>query len=163
MTFGVQVSNRQIAPKSCDVLVIGGGPAGLAAGIALRLRGLEVVVADALRPPIDKACGEGLMPDSRRELAGLGVEASGGQEFSGIHFANRTPSRADFVTAEFSRGKGIGIRRVDLHRRLIERAEEIGVRLHWESRVDLSGPQLTVGGEVRRYRYLVGADGESSR
>jgi len=148
--------------QHCDALIVGGGPAGLAAGIALRTRGLDVVVADALRPQIDKACGEGLMPDSRRELAALGVEPSGGREFSGIHFANRTRAHEDLVTAEFSGDKGIGIRRVDLHRQLIAKAEEIGVRLKWESRVDLR-PQVTVGGEVYQYRYLVGADGESSR
>jgi len=163
MTSGVRTSNRQIFPQSCDVLVVGGGPAGLAAGIALRQRGLDVVVADALLPPIDKACGEGLMPDSRRELAALGVELNSGREFSGIHFANRTRGREDLVTAEFPIGRGIGIRRVDLHRCLISRAEELGVRLQWGSRVDLSGPQVTVGGEVYAYRYLVGADGERSR
>ena len=48
----------------CDVLIAGGGPAGLAAAIALRQKGLDVLVADALCPPIDKACGEGLMPDA---------------------------------------------------------------------------------------------------
>jgi anaerobic glycerol-3-phosphate dehydrogenase len=46
----------------CDALIVGGGPAGLASAIALRQKGLDVLVADALRPPIDKACGEGLMP-----------------------------------------------------------------------------------------------------
>jgi hypothetical protein len=56
-----------------DVCVVGGGPAGLAAAIALRLRGLQVVVADGLRPPIDKACGEGLMPDALR-MQRLGIE-----------------------------------------------------------------------------------------
>ncbi len=50
----------------CDALIVGGGPAGLAAAIALRQKGLDVLVADALRPPIDKACGEGLMPDARK-------------------------------------------------------------------------------------------------
>ena len=47
-----------------DVFILGGGPAGLAAAIAARRRGLRVILADAERPPIDKACGEGLMPDS---------------------------------------------------------------------------------------------------
>ncbi len=48
-----------------DLLVIGGGPAGLAAAIAARREGLTVTVADAARPPSDKACGEGLMPQGR--------------------------------------------------------------------------------------------------
>ncbi|MGH9469745.1 MAG: NAD(P)-binding protein, partial [Terriglobia bacterium] len=41
---------------------MGGGPAGLAAAIAARRKGFHVVVADGGCPPIDKACGEGLLP-----------------------------------------------------------------------------------------------------
>jgi flavin-dependent dehydrogenase len=54
------------------VFVIGGGPAGLAAAIAARQRGFAVAVADGLEPPVDKACGEGLMPDTLRVLRELG-------------------------------------------------------------------------------------------
>ena len=60
--------------RATDVFVIGGGPAGLAAAIAARQRGLEVVVADGARPPIDKPCGEGLMPDTLAALAQLGID-----------------------------------------------------------------------------------------
>jgi 2-polyprenyl-6-methoxyphenol hydroxylase-like FAD-dependent oxidoreductase len=57
-----------------DVLVIGGGPAGLAAAIAARRKGFSVAVVDAAVPPIDKACGEGLMPDALSALAELGIQ-----------------------------------------------------------------------------------------
>jgi len=60
-------------PGKTEVFVVGGGPAGLAAAIAARQRGFEVVVADSAQPPIDKACGEGLMPDGVAALARLGV------------------------------------------------------------------------------------------
>ena len=52
--------------------VLGGGPAGLAAALALRQRGCSVALYDGQHPPIDKACGEGPMPESVRLLAGLG-------------------------------------------------------------------------------------------
>ena len=60
--------------NSTDVFVIGGGPAGLAAAIAARQKGLRVIVADGAEPPIDKACGEGLMPDGLAALGHLGIQ-----------------------------------------------------------------------------------------
>lgn len=65
-----------------DIFVVGGGPAGLAAAIAARLKGFDVVVADAAEPPIDKACGEGLMPDSLDALLRLGVAIDPEQSFA---------------------------------------------------------------------------------
>src|ERR1700684_2289177 len=113
----------------CYALIAGGGPAGLAAAIALRQKGLDVLVADALRPPIDKACGEGLMPDARKDLAALGIQvtAHDGAAFDGIAFlAGRHQ-----VAANFEHGSGIGIRRLRLHSLLLERCWQLGVRLAW--------------------------------
>ena len=56
--------------REAEVLVVGGGPAGLATAIAARLRGLEVDVLDRRSPPIDKPCGEGLMPSGRLKIGG---------------------------------------------------------------------------------------------
>jgi len=61
-----------------DVFVAGGGPAGLAAAIAARQQGFSVMVADSAIPPIDKACGEGLMPDGLDSLRQLGMTITGG-------------------------------------------------------------------------------------
>jgi flavin-dependent dehydrogenase len=150
----------------CDALIVGGGPAGLSAAIALRQAGLDVVVAESLAPPIDKACGEGLMPDSRRELAQLGLllDSRDGAEFGGIHFANRNSGREDCVTATFPHGKGLGVRRLHLHTRMIERAGALGVRLRWSTRVQLR-PNGAVELDGARWDFglLVGADGQSSR
>jgi menaquinone-9 beta-reductase len=146
----------------CDALIAGGGPAGLAAAIALRQKGLDVLVADALRPPIDKACGEGLMPDAQNDLAALGVQLTrqDGAVFDGIAFLSNRYQ----VAAHFEHGSGIGIRRVQLHSLLVARCRELGVRLAWGSRVCAAERQpLRLDGEACAYRYAIGADGQSSR
>ena len=42
--------------RETDIFIVGGGPVGLAAAIALRGQGFDVIVADSAQPPIDKAC-----------------------------------------------------------------------------------------------------------
>src|ERR1039458_288500 len=90
-----------------DVFVIGGGPAGLATAIAAAQRGLRVAVADAWGPGIDKACGEGLMPDSVEALGALGVTVprEAGHPFPGLRFLGSGIS----VDARFPSGTGLGV------------------------------------------------------
>lgn len=136
-----------------DVFVIGGGPAGLAAALAARSRGLSVVVADGNRPPIDKACGEGLMPDCRAAAARLGVQIPDrtGYRFRGIRFH----SERHTVEADFPEGQGLGVRRLALHTLMTEAAERAGVELRW-------GCPVTTLDRIDA-RWIVGADGSSSR
>ncbi len=146
---------------STEVLVLGGGPAGLSAGIALRGRGLEVTVVDALAPAIDKACGEGLMPGALAALERLGVRmtAADGMPFYGIRFVDEQRQ----AEARFLGAHGLGVRRLRLHERLRERAEACGVTLLWNTRCQPMGPgRAMVDGEELHYRWLVGADGQSS-
>jgi flavin-dependent dehydrogenase len=146
------------------VLIVGGGPAGLAAAIALRMKGADVLVADALKPPIDKACGEGLMPDTLRGLRALGVACGpeDGARFRGIRFENWTDTSPVSVSADFTASEGIGMRRTVLHTRLVDRAMELGVRLRWKTHVTLGG-SVMLDQEAITYRYLIGADGQSSK
>jgi flavin-dependent dehydrogenase len=136
-----------------DVFIVGGGPAGLAVAIAARRKGWSVVVADGNYPPIDKACGEGLMPDSRRAAAGIGIHIpdSLGFEFRGVRFHGAGRS----VEANFPSGRGIGVRRKRLHETLVETATQAGVELRW-------GAPVT-GIDNLRARWIVGADGAGSR
>jgi flavin-dependent dehydrogenase len=151
-------------PASTEVLIVGGGPAGLAAAIALRQRGIDCTVVEARAPAIDKACGEGLMPDSRDTLAQLGVTLTedDGHLFRGIRFED---SR-HHVDAHFPKGAGIGVRRPHLHSLLASRAEAAGVNLLWESHVVLPSDQNSqtahINGQPMQYRWLIGADGQAS-
>jgi flavin-dependent dehydrogenase len=70
-----------------DLLVVGGGPGGLATALHARRHGLSVIVAEPRPDPIDKACGEGLMPGGLAELASLGVDPAG-MPFRGIAYVS---------------------------------------------------------------------------
>ena len=65
--------NPPALPSSCDVLVIGAGPAGSACAQQLAAAGLHVLLADQHDFPRDKICGDGLIPDSHAALRRLGV------------------------------------------------------------------------------------------
>src|SRR5882762_8819527 len=131
--------------EDTDVLVIGGGPAGLAVAIAARMKGFNVTVADGAKPPIDKACGEGLMPSTVAALGELGVAIcpGDGQVFRGIRFIDAATS----AEASFSGASGVGVRRTVLHQRMVERAQECGITLLWNTPVaGLSSDGAIFGG-----------------
>ncbi len=145
-----------------DVCVVGGGPAGLAASIALARTGRSIVVVDHSLPPIDKACGEGLMPDSLAALQELGITIpyDAGYRFRGICFRDATCS----VAAEFPTGTGLGLRRTVLHSMLVQRAEEAGVKLLWGIHAAISADgNVAVNGQELRSEWVVAADGQNSR
>jgi menaquinone-9 beta-reductase len=149
-----------------DVFICGGGPAGLAAALSARQQGLAVLVADCFRPPIDKACGEGMMPDSLTALAKLGISLEGIETgvFRGIRFVEKDKS----AEALFPQGVGHGIRRILLHERLHQRAAELGVKFRWETQVmgvltGVDNDIVQTGSEQIRSRWIIGADGLNSR
>jgi menaquinone-9 beta-reductase len=148
--------------QDCDLFVIGGGPAGLATAIAARRKGFTVVVADGAVPPVDKPCGEGLMPHTVAALGELGVALSplSGFSFRGIQFVSNKVR----VSADFPVGQGIGIRRQSLHHTMMKEADRLGIQLLWKTAVkgvDRGEVQFASGSVVAR--WIVGADGSSSR
>ena len=147
--------------SATDLFIVGGGPAGLAAALAARRLGLEVTVADCSQPPVDKACGEGIMPDGVRaaRALGLALEDAGPRPFAGIRFAEGTES----VAARFPTGCGFGLRRTALHEFLIGHAHQAGVRLLWGARVtSLVNAGVWVDDRLVRARWVAGADGGNS-
>lgn len=149
-------------PARVEVFVAGGGPAGLAAAIAARQAGLDVTLADHAHPPIDKACGEGIMPDGLATLRELGIMIGpdATSPFRGIRFLDDR----HHVVAEFSHGVGYGIRRTALHQMLVERAQQLGVTLLWDTPITgLSDNVVNLSGKKLSYGWLICADGQNSR
>ncbi len=137
-----------------DLLIVGGGPVGLAAAIAARMRGFTVVVVEPRRGDIDKACGEGLMPGAVAALARLGVLPEG-RPLIGVGYRDATRQ----VDHRFRRGPGLGVRRTVLSAALWARALTLGVE-RVEARVrSLDQDESGVSVVGIRARYLLGADG----
>ena len=59
---------------SPDVLVVGGGPGGAAAGYWLARDGVETIVVEKKSYPRDKTCGDGLTPRAIRQLVDMGFD-----------------------------------------------------------------------------------------
>ncbi|MBU3749310.1 MAG: NAD(P)/FAD-dependent oxidoreductase [Mycobacterium sp.] len=137
-----------------DLLVAGGGPAGLATAIHAARAGLQTVVVDRRRGPIDKACGEGLMPHTVRQLEGIGVPLRG-KSFRGITYLD---SRRR-VQAHFKSGTGLGVRRTVLYEALYDTAAAAGVRVIQGEIGEVSQDATAVQCGELRARYLAAADG----
>lgn len=148
---------------STDVFVIGGGPAGLAAAIAARQQGLRVMVADGAMPPIDKACGEALMPDAiaALEQLGIAIPAADACPLRGVRFlGSELSAEASFPGNDC----GLSVRRTALHKIMIERSASLGVELLWQTTVaGISSCAVDLGERKIRTRWIVGADGVNSR
>lgn len=144
-----------------DALVVGGGPAGLAAAIGLAAAGRAVTVIEPRRGIIDKACGEGLMPGALAHLAALGVAPPPGVPFVGIRYQDAThPDR--HATGDLPH-PGLGVRCLALHRALTDRARALGVRWHHDrvEAIEQHATHVIAAGARTRLTapHLIAADG----
>jgi flavin-dependent dehydrogenase len=112
-----------------DIVVVGGGPAGLAVAIVAAEQGLSVIVIERRDCSPDKACGEGVLPPGVKALERLGVadrfDRSTSYPFAGIRFIQEDGSSAESQMPV----SGLGIRRTLLVDALAQRAEELGAVL----------------------------------
>lgn len=150
-----------------DVIVVGGGPAGLAAAVAAASRGLDVLVLERSALPSDKACGEGLLPAGVRALEALGartlLEASSVAPVRAVRWVDGAVA----AEARLPAPGGLGIRRTALSSALLARARATGaevreracVRAHRRAREQV---EVELEGGIERARLLVAADGLAS-
>ena len=114
------------APNLWDLVVVGGGPAGLAVAIVAAEQGFSVIVVERRDFPSDKACGEGVLPPGVKALERLGIrdrfDRTTSYPFNGIRFIQEDGSCAESPMPSI----GMGIRRTVLVEMLARRAEELG-------------------------------------
>jgi flavin-dependent dehydrogenase len=161
--------------SDCDVLVVGGGPAGLATVLELRRLGsLSVLVVE--RGGYDVArIGETLSPGAGTLLAHLGVptdlEADGHVRAYGTAAAWGRPalSTRDFLMTPYGTGWHLDRRRFDA--RLAEAAEQAGAAVWCRSRLrrmtdaaEGFAAEVEHDGEVHRLHpgFVVDATGKSA-
>ena len=142
-----------------DLIVVGGGPIGLATAIEARLAGLSVVVVEPRTGPIDKACGEGVMPGAVLALERIGVSPVG-HPIAGFSYLDGRRT----VEHRFATNSARGVRRTVLHGSLSRRAEHLGVEFvagkidsltQTTAGVQASGPAV----QPLSAKWLVGSDG----
>lgn len=141
-----------------DLVIAGGGPVGLVAALHAARAGLDVVVREPRRPPVDKACGEGLMPGAVAALAEVGVDPPG-VAITGIRYVDDRES----AVAEFRHGPGRGVRRTALSGALWDAVTAAGVEVVARpvEAVEQHDDHVLVDGEPAG--HLIAADGLHSR
>ena len=156
--------------EDVDALIIGGGPGGLAAGIVLARAGVQTLLCERASFPVDKACGEGVMPTGWSYLRRLGVapflDEQNSMPIAGIRYIS--PS-GRVAAAPFAEGPGRGIRRASLSAALWQVADgEPMLHIEQQTRAEplrrIDGRVVVrVGRRPVHVRLLIGADGRHSR
>jgi menaquinone-9 beta-reductase len=154
-------------PDATDVVVVGAGPAGIAAALSLQRCGRSVVVIDKATFPRDKCCGDGLTTLALRELEALGLHPDDVEGWFDVGAAwLRSPSGREVVVPLPEHGRYAAVApRFDLDRALVDLARRAGITVldgHGFDRLATTNDHVDVtvdGVGVMRCRYVVAADG----
>lgn len=152
-----------------DVAIIGGGPAGLASALSLAMKKIPVLIFEPHALPIDKPCGEGIMPAGVAQLKKLGAFAYIDRRlatfFNGVSFISDEGYRAHAI---FKNSTGLGCRRLALSSALYQRCLDFPSITFCREKIngieiDDRGVKLRSETSIHKARMIIGADGLRSR
>ena len=115
-----------------EVLVVGGGPAGAAAGFWLARLGHDVIVIERKKFPREKTCGDGLTPRAVKELGdmGLGDQLSQFHRYEGLRAtAHGKALELKWPTHPIYPQHGYVVRRRELDMMVARNAQDAGAKL----------------------------------
>ena len=143
---------------ACDVLIVGGGPAGSSCAWALRDSGLDVLVLDRATFPRNKLCGGWITPLVLDELSIDPQDYAPGHVLQPIYGLRLSAIKGPQVEVRDHRIVSYGIRRCEFDEYLLRRS---GARIRGGlaiRSIERSGDGWLVNGIVRAH-MLVGAGG----
>jgi menaquinone-9 beta-reductase len=159
--------------NECDIVVIGGGPAGAAAGIRAARAGLKVIVFEKGPHGRDKICGDGLTPRAVAALEELKIDVGLAHRIDGLRMiAGKTTRELAWPgTGRFPAYGAVWPRqRFDMH--LIDASTEAGADVRFDTEVlpelvgdRVVGVRLPDGSAVRAGLTVLaaGATGAAAR
>jgi len=166
----VPTAARSDRKPDLDVLVVGAGPAGVAAALTAHERGLRTACLDRATFPRDKTCGDGLTASALRLLEGLGVAVPGIASTQPVTtVVLRGPhGRISELPLPRDGHHAVVTTRLDLDAALVDRARAVGVTVlegQAVTGIDVARSEVTVehdDGSRTTARYVIAADGHYS-
>ena len=151
--------------KTYDVVIIGGGLAGLASAILLARRQYKVLLLEKESYPKHKVCGEYISMESKPFLQSLGIPVDD-MHLPVINKLQVTDTRGNEINTQLPQG-GFGISRYTLDAMLAQLAENAGATLLTKTRAENVQWEndhfnVTAKGETYNAKIVCGAWGKRS-
>jgi geranylgeranyl reductase family protein len=143
---------------SCDVLIVGGGPAGSSCAWKLRGSGLDVAVLDRQTFPRDKVCGGWITPAVLEELEIDPADYVRCRVFQPIHGFRTCRMGDPEVETDYGRPISYGIRRYEFDDYLLKRSGARLIQGVSLASLEQSADHWVVNGQIKA-RLIVGAGG----
>ena len=144
--------------ESCDVLIVGGGPAGSSCARKLNQAGIDVLVLDKSQFPRDKVCAGWITPEVLQLLQIDPEEYAEGRVMQPIYALRTGVIGRSSLQTQYNKPVSYGIRRIEFDHYLLQRSGarlQLGVSV---KSIKRSGQNWIVNDQIKT-QLLIGAGG----